>query len=204
MSASISIQDQVTPLLARIQSAAQAQGLNLIGAQAAADLLREHLLSLDSQRHRGGRHFYAQAADAITVTATAAGATINIDHPGLFQRRYGGPIHARAGSALTIPASAAARGRRAGEFSGLRLASAINPATGRLQPALVRSLAAPAPVRNRGQSRAPSADAPRAGEVMYWLTKYVYQRPDPTVLPSDEALNASALAAIQSALPGIN
>ena len=204
MSAFTTVLDQATPLLERVQSAARSQGLALIGAYAAGGLLRHHLLELDAQRHRGGNHFYARAADAISVTATATSATISIDHPGLLQRRYGGTIRARSGGALTIPASPEAQGRSARDFSGLRVACVINPATGRLQAARVRPLPTPVTLRSRSSSRTPSSSAPRAGEVLYWLTKYVHQRPDPTVLPSSEALNAAALAAIQSALSATN
>lgn len=68
-------------------------------------------------RAKGGRHFWREVADATAVTeCDADGVTVVNTHIAAAQKQFGGPIEAKNVKALTIPISALARGRRAGEF----------------------------------------------------------------------------------------
>ena len=84
---------------------------------------------------------------------------------GIAQRYFGGDIDAKAGGYLTIPALAAAYGRRAREFD---LRFVIFGNTGKV--ALL--------------------DA--EGEVYYWLVRHVTQSGDATILPTEEEVIVAA------------
>lgn len=197
--------DEVSPLMQRLTTAAQAQGLALVGARAAAGLVREHLYGLDAQRHRGGNHFYRQAADSVGTARVPAGAAVTITQQGFAQRLFGGTIRAKPGRALTIPEDDAALGRRAREFNDLDLERVINPRTGALQMALVRRASTAISFTRRKQKDGSikvtvKPGELQGGEVMYWLAREVTQKPDPTVLPHAEHMSARATDAMQARL----
>jgi hypothetical protein len=194
--------DEATPLLEAVQNEAQAKGLALVAARAVGGLVREHLYGLDSARHRGGRHFYRQAGDSVHSAEAPQGAIVSITHLGFRQRLLGGTIRARNAKNLTIPATAEAQGKRAGEFNDLDWALAHNPKTGALQPALVRR--PQTVIRYSRRKNAEGGVSLRARgvmtllpEVMFWLTPSVEQRADRSVLPRDQDINATALGAIE-------
>jgi len=196
------ILDEVTPLLARVNDAAVAKGLVLVGARAVGSLVKEHLYGLDQQRHRYGRHFYRQAADSVTAQSVAQGASVSITQLGFRQRLLGGAIYPRGGF-LTIPEAPEAYGHRAREFPDLHVARVVDPKFGFLRWALIRNLSTPIAVRKRKQKDGTYrtkiiAGQQRGGEVMYWLVRDVGQRADPTVLPYAEQMNARAVSAIET------
>lgn len=187
------ILDEVTPLLDNVRTVAQAQGLALVGARAAGSLVKDHLYGLDTQRHRNGRHFYRQAADSVSTGIVPQGAVVSINQTGFRQRLNGGAIRPRAGKKyLTLPACPEAEGKRAGEFSGLQFAYALDPESGALRPALVRPAGSLVKI---GRKKAVTTLKP---EVLFWLVREVDQHADPTVLPHTEQMIAVASAAIRT------
>ena len=198
------ITDEITPLLARVQTEAQAKGLALVGARAVGSLVKEHLYGLDGQRHQFGNHFYRQAGDSVTAGIVPQGAAVSITQTGFRQRLFGGTIRAKHAKFLTIPAAPEAVGHRAREFNDLDFAYAVNPATGSLQPALVRR--PQTTIKHRrvkgagGVTFKASAVATIAPLVMYWLTPSVTQEADPSVLPYGEQMAGRAVAAIKTRL----
>jgi len=200
---SINIQDGATPLLDRIRDAATSNGLVLVGGRAAANLIRDHLVALNSSRHRsGGTNFYANAAKSVTVTAVPQGAKVSITQTGFRQRLYGGPIDPTGGRKfLTIPACDEAIGKRASEFSDLEMRKVLNPATGSLQWALVRRPSETIIYRGRkGKDGVKhykvSQGVPLEEQVMFWLVRHVDQAPDSSVLPTDDQIKDTALSAM--------
>jgi hypothetical protein len=196
--------DEVNPLLSRLKSAAQAQGLVLVGARAASSLVKKHLFELNQQRHRYGRNYYAQAARSVNVANTSHGAAINITQIGIRQRLFGGTITPKTRKYLTIPADPEAYGKRASEFFDLDFAMAMDP-NGRIRPALVRRASTVVQFSKRKKKDGSiktgfRATALRGGEVMFWLVRRVTQAPDPTVLPYNEHMTAVAVEAIKSSV----
>lgn len=199
------ILDEVTPLLQRVQTEAQARGLALVGARAVAQLVRTHLFGLNAERHRFGRNYYAQAARSVTTAFMPQGAVVSITQIGIRQRLKGGDINAKPGHKLTIPEADEAQGKRAREFKDLHIELRMNPEVGHLQLALVRNLSTPVSIRRRKQKDGSyqltiARGVERGGEIMYWLTSSVHQKPDPTVLPHDEQMAATAVGAIKTRL----
>lgn len=190
-------------MLDRVKNAAQAAGLALVGARAVAQLTKDHLVQLDGERHKsGGRHYYLQAARSITSRGGGSGlALVTVTQTGFRQRLLGGPISPKAPRKyLTIPANPEAYGKRAGEFQDLEFAIVLD-GNGALRPALVRraSTAISFTRRKRKDGSVKVTVKPgelRGGEVMFWLVRKVNQRPDPSVLPSSEQMNATAGDAI--------
>lgn len=195
--------DTASLLLDRLQSAAQASGLALVGARAVGGLIKEHLYGLDRERHRSGKHFYRAAGDSVrTVGAGTGVASVSITQLGFRQRLFGGTIVPRNGRTyLTIPASPEAVGMRAGEFSDLRFTMAYDE-RGAIRPALVRPVSQAVSFirrkRKDGSIKTTIKPGELRGGVMFWLVRKVTQRADPTVLPYAEQMGVRANAAIKA------
>lgn len=179
-----------------------------VGVRAAATLTRDHLFELDRTRANsmGGKrtHFFADAARSVnaqSVSVSGGTGTLTINAVGLAQRWLGGTIRAGSGTStrsggptryLTIPARAEAYGRTAAEYNDLEFQITERG------PALVQTLQS---VLVRGRRR---KGAPRAvevgGLVMFWLVRKVTQRPDPTVMPTEEAYGESVRKAVDGYL----
>jgi hypothetical protein len=168
-------------------------------------LVKDHLYGLDAQRHRFGAHYYRQAGDSVVAAKARGGAVVSITQVGIAQRLFGGTIVPRTAKMLTIPASPEAYGMRAGEFNDLVVRKVVDPQSGALRLALVRSDQVSIKlVKHRKADGSVSISAkPIAqlgGEVMFWLVKSVHQAADPTVLPYTEQMSATASTAIKTRL----
>jgi hypothetical protein len=198
--------DEVSPLLERVKTAAAARGLAVTGARGVGSLVRDHLYGLERQRHQYGKHYYRKAGDSVSARAVPQGAAVSITQLGLRQRLFGGPIVPVNAGALTIPACPEAVGHRAADFPHqLQRKRVLDPKTGSLRWALVRR--ASTAIRFRHRRRADGtvkyAITPsgfRDEKIMFWLVRRVYQKPDPTVLPSAEQMTACAVDAIKERL----
>lgn len=198
MSKTIDITDQATPALRRLRGVISDGSLTAAMGRGAANRIRSHLVDLNASRPNrlGGRrtNFWNQAAQSTHQDSVPGEITVSISKQGFRQRYEGGRIRAVNAKLLTIPATAEAHGRRASEFPDLHFAIL----GGRL-----------ALIRNR-QTRLRRVGGRRPGfraassttglEVLFWLKKEVNQRPDPSVLPTDDQIVAAAIAAGESAV----
>ncbi len=190
------------PLLERIVSAAQRAGLAVVAARAVALLTKAHLVALDEERHQFGRHYYLQAAKSVTARDGGSGlALVTVTQTGFRQRLNGGTIVPGPGKRyLTLPNNPEDSGKRAGEFNDLEFGLAPY-SDGSIRPALVRRASSAVSFIRRklkggGVRVTVKPGELRGGEVIFWLVRKVFQRPDPTVLPSGEAMQATATEAI--------
>lgn len=198
--------DEASPLLARLSTAAQQRSLALVGGRAVGTFLRDFLVKLNDERHKYGRNFYANAARSVTVNATDRGARISVTQRGFRQRLLGGPIAPTAGKKyLTIPAIPEAYGTLAGEWTGLKVGTAMDTERGYLRLALVRETgAARVTISKGGKIRKHDLKgATGAGEPVFWLVRSVSQAADPSVVPPTQEIDAVATAAIQAQLDRI-
>ena len=180
----------------------QPNALNQRVGGTAQRLTQRHLRARNtSQPNRLGgarTNFYAQAARATFFTVTNTGVVVSIAKLGMRQRFAGGVIRPHGTSRVTgkaiqflaIPATAAAHGKRPGEFSDLKFA--IVPGKG---PALVRTQTV---TKNVGRKQKGGGYAQKtvvqAGEVVFWLRRKVTQRADPTVIPDATAFTEAISA----------
>lgn len=195
--------DSAGPLLERISNAAQRAGLALVGARAVAILTKDHLVQLDQERHRFGRHYYLQAARSVASVATQAGlALVSVSQTGIRQRLFGGEIRPKSPRKyLTLPAQPEAHAKRAGEFADLDFAFAMDE-NGSLRPALVQRASTAVTIARRKKkdgtvSFTVKPGELRGGKVMFWLARRVLQRADPSVLPPEPLVRATAVEAIR-------
>jgi hypothetical protein len=200
----VTLNDEITPLLERVRTAAQAQGLALLGARAVGNVIRAHLVQLNAERHHYGRNYYAQAAQSVTTAALGTGAAVSITQVGIRQRYYGGPIDPKNSTYLTIPACPEAMAHRASEFSDLRFTYAPDD-QGNMRPALVRNYSQIVSIGRRKKADGSVQfhvlpGSLMGGEVMFWLVKHVDQAPDSTVLPEPAAMSDAASKAIGNRL----
>lgn len=163
----IAVTDTATPALRRLHAGLQPARLAPIIGRSARNAAREHLFGKDAAGNRlGGRrtHYYGTAARGTNFTTEGDTVVVSIPQLGIRQRYYGGTIKPKTAKYLTIPVHPAAYGKRAREFSDLRV------------------------LFGRG---GPYALARKDGTVLYRLAKSVTQAADPTVLPTMEALGAA-------------
>lgn len=156
------------PALARVREAMEPSAVAKVAGLGAHEVVRNHLLAANRDRPNrlGGRRteFYRRAANLTSFTSDATGAIVSIGGPrGIAQRFFGGTVVPKNSKYLTVPAIAAAHGKRARDFRGLVF------------------------MRNKGKETARLVD-PQTGAVYYWLVKRVTQQPDRTVLPADEEI----------------
>ena len=195
---------QLEDVRLRAQAAGAGKETVLVGGRAAANLVKDHLFGLDSTRPNalGGKrtHFYASAAKSVSnPKPTGAGVSFTINQIGLAQRWLGGTIRAGAGISsatgratqyLAIPARAESYGKAPSEFPDLRFV----PRKG--GGMLIQALQTAIKWTKKGAEKAFET----GGGVMFWLVKEVTQRPDPTVLPTEDAIEHAAASAMESYL----
>lgn len=185
-------------LRTRASEAGAGRNVTMVGARAAANLVRQHLFNLDESgaNQMGGvrTHFYADAAKSVTeptrISSEAASFTIN--KVGLAQRWLGGTITAGKGESsatggptrfLAIPARSETYGKTPAEFVDL-----VFVPRGRDRGMLVQALQTEI-VRGRGNDFHTRVVG---GLVMYWLVKEVHQEGDPNVMPlQDDIIEAA-------------
>jgi hypothetical protein len=198
----IQIQDRnVREAIGRLTSPSAARGLRSVVGRAGRNLLKSHLLDLNTRRHRFGRGFYAQAARGVNFISATEGVLLSINQVGIRQRYYGGLIKPGPGKQfLTIPNEdePAAFQSRAREIGNLVVRKEINPATGRLQWCLEKALPHQEILvrkRKNGAAYIKRGRTFAGGEVYYWLVRSVNQKPDPGVLPPGFVIMQAATAA---------
>jgi hypothetical protein len=199
MSVSILIQtdDQATKVVAEVRDALSRDDVKRVMGRAIVQALKAHFNRLDVERANslgGGRtHFYRRASSGVQQPEMLSdGLKVSINKTGIAQRYFGGTITAgQSGSGkkfLTIPARAEAYGKRAGEFHNLRV---LFGAGGKPVALVERDAAAVQRTRKgifkeRGEV---------GGGIFFWLVKSVFQKPDPSVLPTADEMVTPALNA---------
>jgi len=190
MAFTIDIQDRATPAVAGALSELQLAGVKPAIGRAVARLVQQHFLRLNRSRANplGGTrtNFYAQAARHTRFQVTSGGVRLTVDQVGIRQRLQGGQILPRHAAYLTLPVIAQAYGRRAGDFSQLELL--WRRIGGQTRAVALVEAAAKSP-RARGL-----ATASAGGKVFFWLVQSVTQKPDPSVLPTDQEMKDAASA----------
>ena len=164
LSFDVKVTDTVTPRTeALVRAYARGAHLKVMG-RSAANVVKDHFVSLDRARHRGTApfHFYGKAARATHHGVSGGKACVSIDHEGLALRRYGGTVVPRKAKWLTIPVADEAHGKRVREF-GDEVTWIINQRKG--------------------------TGVVLLGEkVLYALTKKTTHKADPSVLPTDNEI----------------
>lgn len=176
----LTTQNLATPVLLRLPGVIQRSDIRKVMGRAIATTMRKNFTKLDAQRPNklgGARtHFYAQARRGVQQPELVAGdgVKVAVNHVGIRQRLEGGRIERADGGPLTIPVHPAAHGHRAREFD--LHAIYFQDGSGIL-------------VKDNTESKND------IGEVYFRLVKSVDQKPDPSVLPKDEVMQAAALDA---------
>ena len=174
MTTYVDIQDRVTPSLAGFSSRLRAEAPTRVG-DAVVKLFQNHFLSLPPNKEGWpSTGFWAEAAQACSYDVLDGGVEINVNKVGVAQRRWGGPIVPVNAKWLTVPARADAYGRRASDFADLRF---------EFFKWNVAALVKDSPVSPR--------DGEERNDVVFWLYRAVNQDPDPTVMPSDQSIEAT-------------
>lgn len=215
MNISVTIRDQASPALLAQLRGVQSGDFLKVGARGVANLCRAHFDQLDQSRANelGGRrtHFWRQVKKSVQNPTVAGNtATVSINHVGIRQRLQGGvirpgkSINPKTGKQtrfLAIPLRAEAYGMRPAERDDLELVptkeGGLDFARGGLlvqsRQTLLKKVRRKDGVRMRAAGEV-------GGLAMFALVMQVYQSPDPSVLPTTNAMNAAAVAAMSQLL----
>lgn len=193
MSLSLSITDQVTPALEDIAALLSGEdpGLREAAAAGAAEHLRGHLEKRnDTPNKLGGKrtNYWNDVAASTFHEVKGSDMVIGVDHVGAALHYFGGTIEPKRAKLLTIPASPAAHGKRAGEFENLApVFFNRNKPAAKTVGALIRD------------------DAPEGEfDVMFWLSTSADIPEDKTVLPPENDLTRAIIRAAEDALEAFN
>lgn len=193
MSYSVTVKDEASPKLKRLDEALTGGAIDNVIGRAATNVIRAHFTRLQDERpNKEGwkrQNFWAACNRSTSYESQPGLSVITISKLGFRQRLEGGKIEAQNAKYLTIPATSEAYGKRAREFSNLRFGFAEGK-YGNLMPALIKAAAT-----RSANGRLQGKDAKKnIGNVMYWLTPRVFQRADPSVLPHEDVITTYALA----------
>jgi hypothetical protein len=215
MNVSVSIQDKASPgLLAEMRGVRSPDFLR-VGARGIANLCRTHFDQLDQARANelGGRrtHFWRAVKKSVQNPVVAGTtATVSINHVGVRQRLQGGVIRpgksinpktGRPTRFLAIPLRSEAYGIRPAERDDLDyipakeagLGSAVGGVLVESHKTLLKRVRRKDGIRMRAAGEV-------GGLALYALVTRVYQAPDPSVLPTSNAMGSAAVAAMSQLL----
>jgi len=187
-------------LRAKAATIGQEDELGLVGGRAAANLTKDHLFALDTRVNQLGgprTHFYSSAAKSVSQVQKRGGVVaFDVTKLGLTQRWLGGTITAGKGISsasggptkyLTIPARAETYNVPPSAFSDLKFVPRRGGGA-----MLVQALQTTVSIGKKAVARGIQL----GGLVMYWLVKSVTQKPDPSVMPTEEELLNTASTAM--------
>jgi len=198
--------DKLNASLAKFGASA---GLSRELGRAGVAAVKEHFFRLDGERANpmGGKrsHFYWNAGASAEASPIEGGTKITVTKTGLRQRWFGGTIRAINCKYLTIPARAESYGVRARDMGDLTF---IPTKRGGM---LVKDEQTHTVDMDSGGHRIRSAAKGQRksrkkgiGLVMYWLVPSVYQKPDPSVIPSPEFMLGAVTPALERYMGGFN
>lgn len=172
---------QLQQLLAAGRAPAQA------AARGVANLVRRHFEGLPANKMGWPTtNFWKKAARSVSVQGEGAEPVVLISHLGVRQRLQGGVIKPVRAKLLAIPATADAYGKRPREVRAPL--AFVRFADGKM--ALVEREHTPVSFgrKRKDGTRGVKRGENRGGQVWFWLARSVKQKPDPNVLPTQEAL----------------
>ncbi|MDB6064943.1 MAG: hypothetical protein JWR26_1151 [Pedosphaera sp.] len=196
MNITVEIIDRATPAVKRIEAGLKSGAIQREIGGSVVKLVRDHFHSLPPNKyHFPTTRFWQRAADATNYEAIPDGVRIRVNQVGVRQRFFGGPIDPKHGRYLTIPAIAETYGCSAADFSNLIVVRAAST-----DDSLVRSHLALAPA-SVAKNAAGLVDP---ANVYFWLVAHVWQEGNPEVLPEDQEIIDTALAAARRYLSNLN
>lgn len=196
------VNDKATPAVQSLRAGLAPEQLNPIIGRSARNTYRTHLFGINGQKANklGGTrtNFYAAAGRATQFRVQGGAVIVSINQVGIGLRYFGGTVKPKVKRYLTIPAIPEAHGKRASKFPGLFFSFEKHPKFGALMPCLVqgaRSLLGRR--RSKGTVKTFFAGS-QARRVVFWLVKQATFKPDPSVLPYPELVEAEAARAVDA------
>ena len=183
---------KVREVLAKAVSSLSPVSVATAAAEGGADVVRSNFLDLSKARHRAGQRidYYLQASDSVIRETNGPDAIIRIPHTGIAQRLYGGDI---LPSRRTSPVTGRPITRLAIGLSG-------SPGEGHTPADFADLFVVTKKGSKKGSPDKGGAFLARKTESgvqrLFILLREVSQDPDPSVLPTDDAILDSAESAI--------
>lgn len=191
---SITADDSISPDLRRLLRTLDPAGpVGKILGRAAANELRRHFRALNGKRANrlGGprSNFYSRVAETVNAPRVVPGAVVvQISHPHIAQRLFGGTLRPRKAKALAVPVDATAYGVYPRIYPGTL---AFIPARGKGE---TKGYLVDGEMRTvtRGENEGTERAAPKpGGRLLYVLRGSIVQRADPSILPDQAVMHAA-------------
>src|SRR3974390_3332051 len=196
----LSIKDGVTAKLGKIRTAFKPEAINKNIGVAMVRMFQEHLSKMPSNRAGWpSQGYWAKAAKSTHYQVVPDGVLVSVSQVGFRMHVLGLPdtIQPVNTNNLTIPAVSQAYGRRAGEFSNLKVA--FTRRGGNLVAFALVEGPPTSPKRKGTHSlrikgvggRTRGIGRTWQGQVIFWLVKSVKTHPTQGVLPEREEMKAA-------------
>lgn len=203
MSLRYDITEAINGRMKVLDKALSPESINRVAGRGAANKIQQHLFDYNDQHpNKDGfprTNLASQFAKSVQHRADSISAEVIINHIAFRQRLEGGTITPRAAKFLTIPAIAAAYGKRAREFSNLHFGFAFNSKIGRLMPALLENRATNVTIgkqRKDGSRKITPTSTTLGGQVVFWLARRAKQEGDRNLLPTEAEIVGAALQGV--------
>lgn len=198
--------DTASPAIARIRDGLANRAFRPAIGEAGKLVLMEHFASkeADANAHRTANRLgarptglYAGFARATQYSETSTGVALSIKSDAIRQRLQGGAIKPVNGRYLSIPANAAAYGKRISDFGNDLVFGGFTDEQGRtrLGWGLRDDVKVAKTVRRKVKEKQVMKTKYKSG-VYFWAVRGVNQPADPTVLPTKEAMLEGIDAAV--------
>jgi hypothetical protein len=199
-------QDAATPRLMELLQQVKSKDFLVVMVTAVKGEVQRNFQQLGSRGNKNGwpsQNFYAKAARATNSRVAGDVGFVSVNMLGISQRYFGGditpgknvnPVTGRLTKYLAIPAREEAYGKRPGEFDDLQVLWGSRGPFALAE----RQYTDVSFGRERKDGSRKVAPGDEHGMVLYWLTDFVHQEPDPSVLPTAELMSGAAVEAGES------
>ena len=199
----LTINNQTAPALKELSRGLAPNTVALVGGRALANRIRARFNELEQTRpNKQGwprQHFWSQVRRSVQnpVPIGDGQVRVSVNHVGAALRFFGGIVRPVRAKLLTVPAAAEAYGKRAREFSDLRIGFAPDE-EGHQRLALVRTRATQVSFgrKRKDGTRKVKQGEEVGGEAVFWLNRKATFNPDPSVLPTQQQLQEEAAGAL--------
>lgn len=205
-SVTITLKDGGTPAVERLVELVRSRAALSQGGERMRDAVVSHFATLPPNKNFPAQttSFWQRAGESTTHPIAEGESTVRVSvtEVGARYQYLGGTITMKD-KKLTIPAREEAYGKRATQFSNLKVAVLGVGANGRPITALVERDSQAISYRRRKGAIAVQRGSITGGLVMYWLVGSVSKGPNPNVLPTEEELRGAFSGGIRAYVNGM-
>lgn len=176
---------KVRETLAAVSEKLSPESCAAAAAEAGADVVRDHFITLARSRHRSGQriNYYLQAADSVIREPSGGTALIRVPHTGIAQRYFGGTVYP-SGRISAVTGKPIRR---------LAIGLSGTPGEGHVPADFAGLFCIPS---DDGEKAVLARESGGGVQALFALVPKAVQHADSSVLPADDALLDAAAQSI--------